>query len=78
MLAHKRSPAFVVSLVGAAGMGDPKTSQWYGSAGHAHAQINLQQLSPKAIPSVFTYQDDDSDIDVAIQFFEKDSQDAAE
>ena len=29
-------------------------------------------MSPKAIPSVFTYQDEDSDVDVAIQFMEKD------
>jgi len=27
-------------------------------------------MSPKAIPSVFTYQDEDSDVDVAIQFFD--------
>jgi len=33
-------------------------------------------MSPKAIPSVFTYQDEDSDVDVAIQFFEKDDSDA--
>ena len=29
-------------------------------------------MSPKAIPSIFTYQDEDSDVDVAIQFFDKD------
>ena len=29
-------------------------------------------MSPKAIPSIFTYQDDDSDVDVAIQFFDRD------
>ena len=40
------------------------------SATHTHTK--LQRMSPKAIPSIFTYQDDDSDVDVAIQFFDKD------
>ena len=30
-------------------------------------------MSPKAVPSVFTYQDEDSDCDVAIQFFDREA-----
>lgn len=36
------------------------------------AHTTLQRMSPKAVPSIFTYQDEDSDIDVEIQFFEND------
>ena len=43
------------------------------SARHTHTR--LQRMSPKTIPSVFTYQDEeDSDVDVAIQFFENEDE----
>ena len=28
-------------------------------------------MSPKAVPSIYTYQDEESDVDVAIQFFDR-------
>ena len=58
-----RSPAYIVRLEGV-------ENRWQRSAGRAHTK--LERMSPKAIPSVFTYQDEDSDVDVAIQFFERD------
>ena len=43
--------------------------RWLLSAQHAHTK--LEPMSPKAVPSIYTYQDEESDVDVAIQFFDR-------